>query len=313
MCRAQVRTSQMYKRLAQILFVLLIVASIDVQAQAALDWSGRRIMEEVHQRHQQFPYVYEEQSMVMVDKHGNRDSRKVRRYSRVEEDGTTKFLLLFDSPREVSGVALLSTRAPGGETSTSIYLPAYGEQMVESGGVGSDGNFLGTDFSVESLTGEKLSDYHYIRRNDRPIGDVDYLVVDVYPAGTETEARPALRRHFIRHDNFYITNTEHFDKLGRVRKNQSHHDLRPVAGNRWRANMMLMDDVIENHQSLIKVNRRVFSRDYVPAEMFGANWLFANHPYIEPGSTHSDVVTDAPAEGIAVPPASQSATGEPNK
>lgn len=303
----------MYKRLAQILFVLLIAAGINVQAQTDLDWSGSRIMEEVHQRHQQFPYVYEEQSMVMVDKRGNRDSRKARRYSRVEEDGTTKFLLLFDSPREVSGVALLATRAPGGETSTSIYLPAYGEQLVESGGVGSDGNFLGTDFSVESLTGEQLSDYRYIRRNDRPIGDVDYLVVDVYPAGTETQASPPLRRHFIRHDNFYITNTEHFDKLGRVRKNQSHHDLKLVAGNRWRANMMLMDDVVENHQSLIKVNRRVFSRDYVPAEMFGANWLFANHPYIEPGSTDPDIVTDAPAEGIAVPPANQSATGASNE
>ena len=53
-------------------------------------------MEEVYARHQQYPYVYEEQSMLMLDRNGNRDTRKAMRYSRVEEDGTAKFLLLFN-------------------------------------------------------------------------------------------------------------------------------------------------------------------------------------------------------------------------
>jgi hypothetical protein len=270
----------MGERLRHLVLFVLAATLPGAQAQIAPSWSGEQIMEEVYRRHQQFPYVYEEQSMVLIDGRGNRDTRKLRRYSRIDDDGTVKFLLLFDSPREVSGVALLATRDPSGQTHKSIYLPAYGEQLVESGGAGSDGNFLGTDFSVESLTGEILSDYSYIRQNDRKIGDNDYLVIDVYQADANAKIQSALRRHYVRQDNFYITTTEHFDKLGRIKKIQSYHDLKPVDGDMWRANMILMKDAFEDHQSLIKINRRVFSRDYVPAEMFSASWIFANHPHL---------------------------------
>ena len=82
--------------------------------------TGAEIMEEVDKRHQQFPYIYEEQSIVLVDRHGDRDTRKARRYSRVEEDGTVRFLLLFDYPQEVKGVALLANREPDGRTNKYI-------------------------------------------------------------------------------------------------------------------------------------------------------------------------------------------------
>ncbi|MEE8321643.1 MAG: hypothetical protein V3R68_07385, partial [Gammaproteobacteria bacterium] len=106
--------------------------------------TGLEIMDEVYSRHQQFPYIYEEQSMVMVDRNGYRDTRRALRYSRAEEDGTVNFLLLFVSPQEVRGVALLANRDPDGKTSKHIYLPAYGEQLIESRGEGADSNFLGT-------------------------------------------------------------------------------------------------------------------------------------------------------------------------
>jgi len=249
--------------------------------QSSLDWSGIRMMEEVYNRHQQFPYIYEEQSMVMVDRKGDRDTRKARRYSRVEDDGTVKFLLLFVFPREVKGVALLASRDPSGLTSKHVYLPAYGETLIESSGAGSDGNFLGTDFSIESLMGEVLSDYHYVRRNDEKINDSLFYVIDVYQSpGSESTEKP-LRRHFIRQDNFYIVQTNYFDKLGRLQKQQTHHDLTPVDGDMWRANMILMDDKKEHHQSLIKIDRRIFSLDYVPQEIFTSEWLYENYPALK--------------------------------
>ncbi|MFT4579462.1 MAG: hypothetical protein ACI9UO_002303 [Nitrospinales bacterium] len=250
--------------------------------------TGAEIMEEVDKRHQQFPYIYEEQSMVMVDRYGKRDTRKARRYSRVEEDGTVKFLLLFDHPQEVKGVALLANRKPDGKTSKHIYLPAYGEQLLESAGEGSGDNFLGTDFSVENLTGEILSDHHYVRRDNREVEKVKYFVLDVYKAKTSTEGR-ILRRHFIQQDNLYITLTHHFDKHGRIARIQSHHDLKEVDHNMLRANMILMKNMKDQHQSLIKTSRRIFSHDYVPLEIFTAEWLYENYPHIEPSE---DMDTD---------------------
>ena len=266
------------------LFVLLTACLFAEESIAIIssETSGVEIMEEVQKRHQQFPYIYEEQSMVMQDRHGERDTRKARRYSRVEEDGSVKFLLLFDYPQEVKGVALLASRDPDGNTTKYIYLPALGEQLIESTGEGSNDNFLGTDFSVENLTGEMLSDHYYVRRDNKEIGNVKYFVLDVYKASDQLTKKELLRRHYIRQDNLYITLTHHFDKQGRLSRIQSHHDLKAVDGDMWRANMILMEDKRQEHQSLIKVSRRIFSHDYVPEEVFTAEWLYENYPYVEP-------------------------------
>jgi hypothetical protein len=266
------------------LFILL-TASLFTEESVALinsETSGAEIMEEVQKRHQQFPYIYEEQSMVMEDRHGDRDTRKARRYSRVEEDGSVKFLLLFDYPQEVKGVALLANRDAEGHTSKYIYLPALGERLIESTGEGSNDNFLGTDFSVENLTGEVLSEHYYVRQEDQEIEGIKYFVLDVYKADDAQEKKQILRRHFIRQDNLYITLTHHFDKQGRISRIQSHHDLKAVDNDMWRANMILMEDKRQEHQSLIKISRRVFSHDYVPAEVFTAEWLYEHYPYVEP-------------------------------
>ncbi len=284
------QVSEMKGRPRQSLILLLILFSSSLGAQEHPDEifdeaSGLKIMQEVQKRHQQFAFVYEEQSMVMIDRNGDRDTRKLKRYSRVEDDGTVKFLLLFDSPDEISGVALLASRDASGKTIKHVYLPAFGEQLIESVSSGLDGKFLGTDFSIESITGEVLDDYIYVRRSDKKINNVEYFVVDVYrmeEGFTDNMLltdMQALRRHSISKNNLYITKTEYFDKQGRVYKKQSHHDLRPVDGDMWRADMILMEDSKEHHKSLIKINRRIFSRDYVSAEIFTAEWLFKNYPY----------------------------------
>jgi len=169
-----------------------------------------------------------------------------------------------------------------------IYLPAFGEQLLESGGNNSDGNFLGTDFSVENIIGETLADYQYVRRQDRKINEMQYFVIDVHRLDKLKSITP-LRRHFVRQDNYFINLTEHYDEHGRLQKKQSYHDLRPVDGDMWRSGMILMEDIKEQHQTLLKVTRRLFSHDYVPAEMFTAEWLFQNHPYVAPAKAIDDM------------------------
>ncbi|MFT5427095.1 MAG: hypothetical protein ACI9ZT_002052 [Gammaproteobacteria bacterium] len=274
------------------IIVMILIAS-SLQAQEHLDEKfdqalGLDIMNEVYKRHQQFAYIYEEQSMVMMDKNGNRDTRKVKRYSRVEADGSVKFLLLFDSPDEISGVALLANRDALGKTDKYIYLPAFGEQLIENVSSRKDGKFLGTDFSIENLAGEVLDDYIYKRRADKKISGIEYFVIDVHRRQGEMtkvsslDKAQANRRHLISKNNFYITQTEYFDNQGKVVKKQSQHDVNPVDGKMWRSNMILMEDSKEGHQSLIKINRRVFSRDYVSEEIFTADWLFKHYPFINP-------------------------------
>ena len=247
------------------------------------DWSGRELLDLVYERHQQYPYVYEEQSMILIDRYGHKNTRKLRRYSRAYESGTVNFLLLFDSPLDVRGVALLAQREQDGRSRQSFYLPAFGDTFIENtpGPEGkSEDNFLGTDYSISNLVGDTLDHHKHIRRDDTNINETDYFVVDVYDLNSQSEDKPE-RRHYIKKDNLYISRTDHFDKIGRLQKRQTNHDLAKVHGDMWRANMMMMDNLQKEHRTIIKINKRVFSSDYVPREIFSESWIIANQPPIE--------------------------------
>ena len=119
-----------------------------------------------------------------------------------------------------------------------------------------------------------IRDSHYIRGEDKQVDSVKYFVIDVYRASDPLPEGKVLRRHYIQQDNLFITLTHHFDKHGRIARIQSHHDLKVVDQDMLRANMILMENKKDQHLSLIKISRRIFSHDYVPEEIFNAEWLY---------------------------------------
>lgn len=270
----------MNRSATRILIALLVVLSGSTTAGTTefAGASGAELMQAVQARHQRHPHVFERQVMVLVDRFGNRETRRLRRYTRIEDDGTVRFLLLFDGPPEVVGVALTATRDPAGTTRQRFYLPALGPTMIESTDVSAAGYLLGSDFTVENLAGEILADYHHVRRRDERIDGVRYYRVDVHPRDADPEASLPLRRHFIRQDILFITRTDHLDDTGAVQRRQTQHDLVPVGGGVWRPNLIRMDNLHDRHTSLLRVLHRVFSADHVPAAMFTDEWILSNRP-----------------------------------
>ncbi len=246
--------------------------------QADEKWTGRHLMDEAFKRHELFPYVFEEQTMILMDDAEHRDVRKMRRFSRVEKDGTIKYLLLFDNPVEIRGVALLAIHKHSGQEDSWIYLPAFGKELKSITGESRGNHLLGSDFAVADLATEVLSDFRYVREVDQKINKTVYFVVNAFPQDEKIERTTgySLRRHFIRQDNFFIVRTDYFDRRGRLFKRKTNHDLKIVNGDMWRANMILMEDYKKRHKTLIKITRRVFSHDYVPPEMFTLAWLLEN-------------------------------------
>ena len=270
----------MHIALCGVLMILwgFLFSPVTKTAYAEGKWTGPGIMKEVFKRHELFPYVFEEQTMILMDHAGNRNVRKVRRFSRVERDGTVKYLMVFDDPEEVRGVALLAVRYPSGVSESGIYLPAFGKKMNSQAANTRGSNFLGTDFAIEDMTAEILSDFRYVRTADKEIGKTTYFVVEAFPQDKEIERTTgySLRRHFIRQDSFFIVRTDYYDRRGRFFKRQTYHDLKRVNGDMWRANMILMENFKERHKTLIKIDQRIFSHTYVTPEMFTTAWLMEN-------------------------------------
>ena len=246
--------------------------------QADDPWTGPRIMNEVSRRHEPFPYRYEELTMILRDRARNRDVRKARRFSRVEEDGSIKVLLVFDTPLEIRGVALEGTGHASGLWEWRLYLPAFGKRLLSYDGRAGSDRFLGTDFTVMDLRAEALSDFRYVRAADQKIDLAACYVIEAVPRDREVERMTgySLRRHFVRQDNFFIVRTDYYGRLKRFFKRQTFRDLKRVDGDTWHADMILMENIRERHITLIKTDRRVFSRDYVPPEIFTSSWLLEN-------------------------------------
>lgn len=257
---------------------LFQVASAYSKSNLNLDTAtGRELMQAGYDQHLRYPFIYEELSMVTHDRKGNKETKSLRFFSRAESINQMKLLLLFDSPQELEGVAFLAQRTSDGALVSELHLPAFEQTMIGNSGDDADINFLDTDFTLENLIGEDLDKYFYKRQRDTIIDGTYYYVIDVFHSGIHNEAQQKLlRRHFLLQDNLFITRTDYFDSIGRLRKRQSAHDLVQVTRDVWNANMRLMEDFLRESKTLFKVNRRVYSPDYVPEKVFTAQWLYEN-------------------------------------
>ncbi len=261
-----------------LLLTLLWLFICRVSAQPADVPTGTQIMQEVQRRYQLQTNIYEELTVILTDRLGNRDTRNMRRYSRTDVAGNTKFLLMFDTPVDVHGVALLANRDSAGQTSVMIYLPATGRQEMQQIDPGPDGNIISTDFSLEQMIGEQPQQYQYVLAGQQKTSNINYYLVDVYAADSNVASNRPTRRHYVRQDGYFITRTDYLDPDGHLLKQKTLYDLKQTGPESWRAGMVLMENLAEDHRTLLKINRAIFSDEYVPDEVFTFDWLYRNQP-----------------------------------
>lgn len=273
----------------RMLFTLVgIVVLTDVMAQEAEELTGVQLMQAVHKNLHSETSVYEELSVIMTDEFGNRDTRQLRKYAKFNDDEASKFLLIFDSPEEFHGVALLVNMQSHTSPEIFLYLPAYGQMIRHTTLWDHRESLFGTDFSIRDLTGELLENYQFIRRADRKIENISFFVIDVFAEMVDTAMAMPLMQHFIHQDSLTIARTDYFGRNGKISKQLTMHNLDESSNNIWHAGMLLMEDRQKNHNTLIKINTRIVSEDYVPEEVFTYNWLYENHPPLKSESSEDE-------------------------
>lgn len=89
-------------------------------------------------------------TMTIVDGRGNERTRKLRMFTRREDDGSEKSLAVFLEPADVRGTAFLQHTSPNEPSLQWLYLPELGRsrQITSSARRKS---FMGTDFSYADL------------------------------------------------------------------------------------------------------------------------------------------------------------------
>jgi len=246
------------------------------QSQRLAHLSGADIILESLKRHELYPYVYEEQTLVMTDAKQHHDVRRLHRYSRMDSDGTFKAMIKFVYPASIAGSALIFTRGADAHQISQLYLPALASKLIDYVGGVEDSQMLGSEFGMEDLLPENMHSFVYHREQDIVDGDVVYFVVRASAAvGAHTRRSYAVRKLLVRQDNFFVTRTDYRDKQGLLVKRQTRHDLHHVSGKMWRADMIIMENYRNHYRSILKIDRRVYSSDYVPESMFDVSQFTA--------------------------------------
>ncbi len=231
--------------------LLVLLAGL---ASTACAQSGRELIEASLQRHAQPPYVYEEETLVLSDRLGKHTVRTVKHYAKRDAAGSSSVRVL-ETPAELRGIEVVVARDANGASRR---------------GAEPSSQVFGSDFSVADLEEEQPRNFTYERLGDIDLERIPHRVVRAVPKdeGVARLLGFGERRIYMRKENLFISRIDYQDRQGRLERRETFRDPRTDANGAWHAAMILMENLRDNRRSVLKVERRVHSPDYVPDSVF---------------------------------------------
>ena len=249
---------------------LVSVAMLAVGFAHAEELTGRQIMDEASARHDR-DIEFEVQKMTLKGADGTvEEVRDMRRYVR-KEDGAFKYLMVFDDPAGVAGVALLTWENPTGADDQFLYLPSMGKKLKRIADGGKRNYFMGTDFTYEDLVSESRDKFAYERLADVEFDGQAAFQVSAVPTDDKLKRTSGYKSRTLTvlKDSFFIVQTDYFDRRGRPLKVLTALEYGPVEGDMWRASKQEINNSKEKHITEVEVVSRDFAEESVPSKYFG--------------------------------------------
>ena len=153
------------------------------------------------------------------------------------EDFGDKSIVIFDTPRDIDGTALLSHAKILEPDDQWLFLPAL-KRVKRISSANKSGPFVGSEFAFEDFTALELNKYSY-----KYIGEeaIDGMLTDVVERIPRYENSGYTRQvTWIDQEVFQIRKVEFYDRKGDLLKSLTLEDYREYAGGVWRAHAMKM-------------------------------------------------------------------------
>jgi len=239
--------------LKAVLCVILFVATVP-RLEAAM--SARAIMKKQSDQHK-ISNEFEVQQMILIDKKGNKEKRKLQRWVKEMEKGVYRALVAFLDPADIKGVALLTWQKKSGADDQWLFLPAEGKMKRVASGSKSN-YFMGTDFTYEDMESEELDSKTYKIVKEEKCGDHDCWLIEAKPKSKELAKKSGYGKRLIwvRKDIFVTVKAEFYSKRGKLIKVMDNRDWVKVSGSAWRAKKSLMNNLKKKHKTLIVATSR---------------------------------------------------------
>ena len=202
---------------------------------------GLAIAEEADQRDLGWHDNESTMKMVLRNRNGDKSVRELRRQAfESNEDGRgDKSIIVFDTPRDIGGTALLSHTKILEPDDQWLYLPALRRvKRISSGN--KSGPFVGSEFAYEDLVSQEVDKYTYRWLRDEPCGDTECFVVERYPQYENS----GYTRQVVwwDKDEYRLQRIDFYDRKDVLLKTLIYHGYQQYLGKYWRADRMSMED-----------------------------------------------------------------------
>ena len=221
----------------------LVIAASPVEAHTP-EQKGRAVAEEADRQDFGWHDNASIMRMVLRNRSGQESVRELRRrvLESTEKERGDKSIIIFESPRDIQGTALLSHTRILEPDDQWLYLPALKRvKRISSGN--KSGPFVGSEFAYEDLVSQEVDKYEYRWLRDEQCGDLECAVVERYPRYENS----GYTRQIVWWDKeeYRVQKIEYYDRKDTLLKTLTYHDYQEYNGEYWRPDRMAM----VNHQN----------------------------------------------------------------
>jgi hypothetical protein len=157
-----------------------------------------------------------------------------------DEDKGDKSILLFKSPADVSGTALLSHAEILEADAQWLYFPARGKTKRISS-KNKSGPFVGSEFAYEDFTAQELNKYSYKFLREEACPDLADMMCDVLERLPRYEFSGYTKQiGWVDQKDFQIRKIDYYDRKDELLKTATFGDYKQYNGKYWRAHALKM-------------------------------------------------------------------------
>ena len=234
----------MYRQFSLLLYLLSTILLLSNAFAEDLEAKGYDIAERSDHSDRGFAGSKVKLTMVLHNAADKESSRtlEIQTLDAPNDDVGDKSLVIFDSPRDINGTALLSHAKIIDPDDQWLYLPAL-KRVKRISSKNKSGPFVGSEFAFEDFTSTELKKYDYKWLRQEACGDFICDVVERYPLYENSGYTRQIS--WIDQTDFQVRKLDFYDRKNALLKTLRFEDYRKYEDKYWRSHKLSM----ENHQT----------------------------------------------------------------
>lgn len=187
--------------------------------------------------------------MTLTSAAGETATRVLRVASREAGEAGDQVLMVFVTPRDLEGTALLSWNHPRGDDEQWLYLPAI-KRVKQIGARNKSGPFMASEFAYEDIATPFLQKYRYRWLRDDTLDGLPCAVVERIPL--DPNSGYARQLVWIDNRDALVRRIDYFDRRNAPLKTYVAREFTLHDGKHWRPGEMQMTHLQTNRSTTLR-------------------------------------------------------------